>query len=290
MIAHVGKTTVMIHRMFHRATTFRTQQQKIQNENYDPIDDHSTNAVSVSASLHLPQMLVTASPVLATAVRRNYGKLALSQMAIDAANVDGTTNTTGSSGRTSCFVAEVSYDTRLDAFPPEGYPLILTYVQFLGMVDRTLRSPFLHYSDHAGVSTGISYSSTAAASSPNNPTDHSESLRTLSTMVDFHRFRSHYYPMLGDVTDKRGIPRSPDELFKEFVCVIKGSIAAVKTSDGRLAESDYVELASKRDSPLDKEDRAHVYQLFEKYQKNRAQSAPGDPPVPLPSLLIHIHK
>jgi len=245
-----GKTTVMLQRLFTYATVYAEQQQQLllaagdgENGECDETDAAAATAAPAPVAPSTrdvpsyPQMLVTASPILATAVRRNDGNLAATKSRFTPASPVP-------------FLENASFDVRLDKYPPDGFPLIVTYNDFLCMVDRTLKVPFME---------------------PRGPARGGP-----RTLVDFQRFATFYYRELGDVHDARGVVRSADELFKEFVGVIKGSLAAVKSPGGRLDREQYVALAELRGSSLNADERHHVYDLFERAEHLRATMAPNE--------------
>lgn len=155
-----GKTTVMLHKM-HRLDV---------GSQCNPDKDEGT----------FKQMMVTASPVLASAIKRNFDGMKISALESQRSSMSSesqsdplniTMNTHEEAG-------DASDETlRFDQLSSGMFPLISTYNSFLRMVDKALSPPFFT------VDTAGSKVSTA-----------------LRSVVDLFRFETLYYPRLGDIT------------------------------------------------------------------------------------------
>ena len=258
-----GKTTVMMHRMYRLDLASRTLE-----------DD---------TPLH--QMMVTASPVLAAAIKKNYENMLLSNKVIDISD-DGNNennskkddgkkrndytleNTTTPKNYSYQNYSASSNDMETAAESGEeeipSYPLILTYNEFLRMVDKTLKVSFFG----------------------------KEKMKE----IDLHRFETYYYPQLGSVIGEANKKIDAASLFTEIMSCIKGSLASLKlsgTDQGRrvsdlnisdgclndisknrtmngksvLDRLSYVNLSNvRRGSGLNSNQREIYYNLYEKYQ------------------------
>lgn len=221
-----GKTTVILHRMFLLSK----------------INEMLENAGSASNSTlkfgPCKQLLVTASSILCEAIRRSYDNMCKTAEHLSA----------HSKAEAPAVTSNVRDDAVERSLPrtfqhclPQDFPLIVTYMSFLRMLDASLDTPFF----------GGAY----------------------GNEVDFMRFSTHYFPHFSSDVSKLG---DAALVFTEIMSHIKGSVAALHTETGHLSREDYVALATSRGSTLSSSQRSTLYEVFLKYQKLKAQTYPGD--------------
>lgn len=194
------------------------------------------------------QVLITASPILCEAIRRSYRKMHASFSLEPSKELCGLAN-----------ISEVDNDgaellsSKVDDSPSsflscssEHFPLIVTFSTFLKMLDATLDKSFFSPSDSAaGTHT------------------------CLEIEVTFDRFASHCYPRLSE--EVRAICDA-NPIFTEITSRIKGSLAALKFTDGYVDEATYLALAEERQSSISRLDRERLYAGFKKYEKLKKQA------------------
>ena len=236
---------------------FRRHQEYISNKNQHGYDDGSK----------CPQMMVTASPVLAAAIKGNFNALCASnssgqyEMQPISISQEQDVKTMESNDPSSLI--------RFDSIAADTYPLITTFDAFLRMLDRSLAIPFF-------------------SSAGQSPTHDSRSQSYRSSLVDFSRFDSFYYPRLGDVTAGRRFKLDSSTLFTEIMSVIKGSIDTLSFDTGprHLDRRQYLEMAKSRQSNLSEEERDNIFSLFEAYE-NRKAAIIGD--YDHADFVLHVH-
>ena len=253
-----GKTTVMLHRMYRL--------------------DVASRSVEDDTPLH--QMMVTASPILAAAIKKNYQEMLLTNTNIKTdenrnngedenknENRNDYTNENimmnhvfkshSASPSLSLSLSQISATTPSNERENPIYPLILTYKEFIQMVDKYLSKQFFINDD--------------------------------MREIDLHRFETFYYPQLGDVTGIDNKKIDTASLFTEIMSCIKGSFASLKNCDVAKMSDDgdmigdaakkmnersvldrqsYVHLSTlRRGSGLISTQREKYYDLYEKYQE-----------------------
>ena len=217
-----GKTTVMLYRMLH--TSIKTE-----------------------CLGQFNQLLVTASPILAGAIRESYQTLK---------NGGKQASLLNSTRAPQLQSKDKESTVCLNNTDASEFPLITTFDQLLRMIDLCLDHPFLNQN------------------------------RSIENQIDFARFQTVYFNQLGDVTDNGKFQIVSATLFREIISVIKGGTspcAAValdpendKNKCKCLSCDAYIALSERRDSSLTAEERRHIYNLFESYESLKARSDSHD--------------
>ncbi len=212
-----GKTTVMLYRIVKNERAFRAA-----------VDDGTFQADDFR------QVLMTASPVLASAIEDSYYQL------MNSGNVEMLKSggeITGKQLNSSLKPLDLHMKER------KG-PLITTFHQLLKMIDLCLSKPF--QSTQSG---------------------------KYGQLIDFNSFTYFYFPRLGDVTQGGKFTIDAAGLYKEIISVIKGSMAAVKEGNsGAMSRQSYIALSEKRVSGLSADERGNLYSLFEVYEGLKARA------------------
>jgi tetratricopeptide (TPR) repeat protein len=230
-----GKTTVILHRMF------------LLSEHNRLIEGGGSAAVARGPLVACRQLLVTASPILCEAIRRSYRN-----MCHTSAQLAGTLAKSGAPALNAAEQLSTHAGGGADSVAARGtfeeckssdFPLILTYMSFLKMLDVSLEDPFFYSEDPAG------------------------------NEVTFVRFATNYFPRFSAEVSKQA---DAALVYTEIMSHIKGSHAALHTGDGRLSKEDYLSLADSRGASLDRVQRAMLYDVYERYEKMKAQLYPGD--------------
>ncbi|CAI5459961.1 unnamed protein product [Closterium sp. Yama58-4] len=155
----------------------------------------------------------------------------------------------------------------LDSVAPAAFPLVLTFKKLLSMVNATLSHPF----QTEGSSTGSGWGRGGSRGGP------------WSEEVDYERFEAVYWPWLNAATTRH---LDASGVFKEIFSHIKGSLHALRTSNGRVSLQDYVLLARTRTSSLNEEQRTAVYGLFLQYERLKRQRGDYD----MCDYVFHVYK
>lgn len=229
-----GKTTVMVQKMFRQ---------------------HMTSMKLDPEGRPVVQLMVTASPVLAGAIKRHFeGMINSTLRQGEVSNTAATESESVSDGvPTSTTSAQSNNPTHINN--PYQYPHIISFGEFLQKIDCTLKQPFFRSEDEATSSRSI---------------------------VDMFRFESYYYPRMGDVTGGKRFKISPSALYTQIMSAIKGSMDAP-----RLTRDQYVALATKRSSAnINADERHHYYDLYELYQRLKAETTDYD----TADLVSHIYR
>ena len=219
-------------------------------------------------------MLVTSSPVLCQEIRKSYNNMQRTARQLEEQRGDaGGIEVTQEEGMINIInatseVAAVTTST-VDSFMDcsiEDYPLIITYAHFLFMLDKTLKSD----------SFFEKFKSAASSSPPRDSSPPRE--------VNFHHFSVFYFSQF----DQSKVVGDAALLFTEIMSYIKGSLQSLYSARGYMSREDYLQLAEKRDSTLSREERANIYDLFERYEKMKAQEYTGD--FDLLDVVVHIYR
>lgn len=226
----VGKTTALLHRMFAESLAH--------SEYSSPPSD---GCITSSCN----QLMVTASPILCSAISRSYAKMRSTHSAsihnpplAQERSLQGECNQTPPTNFVQCSTSD--------------FPLIVTFSKFLTMLDNSLR---------------VSFFSTKRASAVDEDNNAEETYRFSNTNcrreVDYDRFVNHYFPHFdGDAG------YDVDQVYIEIMSFIKGSLQALHSARGYLSLSQYLDLSESRNSTLTREQREVVYHVFfEKYEK-----------------------
>jgi len=250
-----GKTTVILHRMFlldqynrRRAepSTAAGEEGTTDDVNRD-VDDPS---VSISR-----QLLVTASPVLCDAISQSYNSMVNSAAKVEQVGkieAPGLCAKTVDNCEPSVATRNTVTSSELNSFAnsePKDFPMIVTYMKFLRLLDATLDTPFF--------GGGI-------------PSCSLEERRE----VDLVRFANSYYPFFSTEAKKIG---DAALYFTEIMSHIKGSILSLAPGcRGRLSLEQYLALADGRGSNLDATQREVIYKMFLKYKSMKDSDHPLD--------------
>jgi len=148
--------------------------------------------------------------------------------------------------------------------PPKSYPLVITFFKFLMMLDGTVgNSYFERFSDmrqllHEKVGNSGSISAQTL-------------IRTKE--VNFEKFCAVYWPRFNEKFKKK---LDSSRVFTEIISHIKGGLRAGESCDGRLSREDYVFLSEGRISTLNRQKRDLIYDIFEDYEKMKAENGDFD--------------
>jgi hypothetical protein len=127
--------------------------------------------------------------------------------------------------------------------PANSYPLVITFLKFLMMLDGSLGNS---YFERFGVK--------------------SVALEALMRKkeVTYDKFVSIYWPHFNSQYTKT---LDPSRVFSEIMSHIKGGMQALEHGDGKLSRESYVSLSENRASSLSKQKREMIYNLYQSYEK-----------------------
>jgi superfamily I DNA/RNA helicase len=163
-------------------------------------------------------------------------------------------------------------DTFVDV-PPKAYPLVITFQDFLIMLDGTVGNSYferfheLRKHSHGKVRGG------------------SVALRTFirKKEVDYERFSSSYWPHFNN---QLTMNLDSSRVFTEIISHIKGGPQALEAGDGKLSGKDYVLLSEGRVSNLNRQKREIIYEVFINYEKMKVKNGDFD----MADLVIDLHR
>jgi len=162
-------------------------------------------------------------------------------------------------------------DTFVDV-PPKAYPLVITFHDFLIMLDGTVgNSYFERFPEVRKHSLGKVCGGSVA-------------LQTFikKKEVNYERFSSSYWPHFNNQRTKN---LDSSRVFTEIISHIKGGPQALEPGDGKLSGKDYVSLSKSRVSSLNKRKRKIIYEIFQKYEKMKVKNGDFD----MADLVIDLH-
>jgi tetratricopeptide (TPR) repeat protein len=282
-----GKTSIAVGRMWAQYKQWHTQ--------------FSLPVEVDGIRMHYHQVFVTANKVLRDQVRKSFNGM---KQGFECSSVE----------------ANFSYPTTFNEIPETLFPLFLTQVEWLMMLDGTLDEPFFPrnadgsvksrreggFHEEVGMLDEIPEdddwlsdedntqsefgqeddedTDTTAEGAPASQTGagaHGKMERKLGREIDFPVFREEIWPKLLASNKYDTKQLSASALFQEIHSYIKGSDAALKTSNGILSREEYLHLSQKmapnfkglsanesfRDLPGNR--RGHrdlIYDLFQEYE------------------------
>ncbi|GJZ87895.1 UvrD-like helicase, ATP-binding domain, P-loop containing nucleoside triphosphate hydrolase, partial [Tanacetum coccineum] len=268
-----GKTTTLTMKLFQHEHKFQIASDGIfeaesnRFRDAEIVDNPGNSKPSV-----LRQLFVTLSPRLCYAVKQHvshltrcasthpfsllsiyiYGLVLISRINI----FDSSSSADVNLDETDVISSE--FDDIADTFiniPVKNYPLVITFQNFLMMLDGTLESSFFERFRKASEDSHGNYISSRSVA-----------MQTFlrSREVTFDKFCSLYWPHFDtNLTKKLNSSRA----FTEIISHIKGGLLAGECSDGKVSYEGYCLLAKSRSSTLTKEKREIVYNLFQAYEK-----------------------
>ena len=230
-----------MHRMFYQArkfTSYPANNQEVINS------DQSEMNEKCDLPLECRQILLTASPILAAAMKKSYDKLCTTcgivLKAEDSNEFAFSQNTDNGMDLEHTLLIEEESQLRFDQCGErEPFPVISTYAAFLKMLNRTLSRPFVN---------------------------------KRRSLVTFERFQSHYYPHFSDALKSK---MEDSVVFTEIITYIKGSLLSMQYQQG-LAEGDYLSKSCSRSSNMNEAQRALVYEAFRKYENLKKEMGEHD--------------
>jgi superfamily I DNA/RNA helicase len=212
-------------------------------EHHRLIVEQGDAAVDSAPPTACRQLLVTASPILCEAIRRSYRNMChTSDKLADTCAKDEAPALSACEQTFAHFdggAGGIAPPQTFEKCQPSDFPLILTYTSFLKMLDASLEDPFFRGEDSTG------------------------------NEVTFMRFSTHYYPRFSAEVSKQA---DAALVYTEIMSHIKGSHAALHTAAGHLSKEDYLVLSNNHGS----HQRGMLYDVFERYEKMKAQLYPGD--------------
>jgi superfamily I DNA/RNA helicase len=163
-------------------------------------------------------------------------------------------------------------DTFVDV-PPKAYPLVITFHDFLIMLDGTVGNSYferfheVRKHSHGKVCGG------------------SVALQTFIRRkeINYDRFSSSYWPHFNTQLTKN---LDSSRVFTEIISHIKGGPQALEEGDGKLSGEDYVLLSDSRVSSLNRHEREIVYEVFQNYEKMKVKNGDFD----VADLVIDLHR
>ncbi|XP_011025216.1 PREDICTED: uncharacterized protein LOC105126145 [Populus euphratica] len=263
-----GKTTVLTmklfkkEQLFHTATEgyFDTSEDSSRRNNVADDIKSDGDGVGDAKETVLRQLFVTVSPKLCYAIKHHViqlksfasgGKYSAEGSSVDMEDIDGAAQ-----------FKDIP-NSFLD-IPPKSYPLVITFFKFLMMLDGTVgNSYFERFSDtrqllHEKVGNSGSISAQTL-------------IRTKE--VNFEKFCAVYWPRFNEKFKKK---LDSSRVFTEIISHIKGGLRTGESCDGRLSRQDYIFLSEGRISTLNRQKRDLIYDIFEDYEKMKAENGDFD--------------
>ncbi|XP_059444854.1 uncharacterized protein LOC132176609 [Corylus avellana] len=255
-----GKTTVLTMKLFQKEKLHHMAKDVFFGvKSYRPVHSQEKEAeetVSENEETILRQLFVTVSPKLCSAVKQHVSHL---KRCIDIDDFDDATQ------------FKNVPDTLVDV-PPEAYPLVITFHDFLIMLDGTVGNSYferfheVRKHSHGKVRGG------------------SVALQTFirKKEVNYERFSSSYWPHFNNQLTKN---LDSSRVFTEIISHIKGGPQALEAGDGKLSGKDYVLLSEGRVSGLNRQKREIIYEVFRNYEKMKVKNGDFD----MADVVIDLH-
>ncbi|KAL6295349.1 hypothetical protein ACE6H2_003491 [Prunus campanulata] len=258
-----GKTTVLTMKLFQNEQCHQLAVQGcFSSQNRIEQSSSATNGIT------LHQLFVTVSPKLCFAIKqhvlhlKSFASGSTEKSLVDMADFDE---------------EEAQFKDIKDSFrdfPPNSYPLVITFHKFLMMLDGTLsNSYFERFLDATKLTQSQLQSSRSVA------------LQTFirTKEVKYERFSSFYWPHFNiQLTKKLDASR----VFTEIISHIKGGLGSIESGDGKLNREDYVQLSEGRASNLSKQKREAIYDIFQAYERLKMENGEFD----LSDFVIDLHR
>ena len=226
------------------------------------------------------QLVLTASPHLAAALKRHCASLKATlnifMRGPQAKATSGATNQEPRADATNQVMLDdygvrqelAGLPSKFDALDDTQFPLVLSFDMLLDLMDAQLQDPF-----HTALPSSQRASPGAAKST------------IKEGRVDMARFVAIYWPHMNETYKRKA--GSAALVWSEVSSTIKGSVDAVKSAQGRLSQSEYVELGSERSGgSLDKEQRAAIFTLYLQYEKLKGKAGEWD----LADVVVHVSR
>eukprot|EP00597_Dinobryon_sp_UTEXLB2267_P014593 CAMPEP_0170119096 /NCGR_PEP_ID=MMETSP0020_2-20130122/14169_1 /TAXON_ID=98059 /ORGANISM="Dinobryon sp., Strain UTEXLB2267" /LENGTH=3522 /DNA_ID=CAMNT_0010348355 /DNA_START=356 /DNA_END=10924 /DNA_ORIENTATION=- len=266
-----GKTTVILQRMYLQDLLWRKSHDEL------PLIGDSMHGnskpLAVSKFNTHGQMLVTASSILCDAIRRSFNNMQKTARKLEEhsqstrikrkwdnnqSNQSELLNVSNHHHFLTVSEEDKSMPKSFLECVDGDYPLIITYSNFLFMLDKTLQADsfFSKY----------------------------KSMSSRRREVNFDCFSVFYFPQF----DQSKVVGDAALLFTEIMSFIKGSLNSLQVAKGYLSREEYLLLSERRDSTLSTLERNKIYDNFEKYEKMKAQTYPGD--FDLLDVIAHVYQ
>ncbi|KAE8038055.1 hypothetical protein FH972_010601 [Carpinus fangiana] len=263
-----GKTNVLIMKLF--------QKEKLHNMakdffgvKSDRQEKEAEETVSENEETILRQLFVTVSPKLCSAVKRYVSHL--KSFACGGDFLEGSSSIDIDDFDDGAHFKDVP-ETFVDV-PPKAYPLVITFHDFLIMLDGTVgNSYFERFHEVRKHSFGKVRGGSVA-------------LQTFirKKEVNYERFSSSYWPHFNTQLTKM---LDSSRVFTKFISHIKGGPQALEAGDGKLSSEDYVLLSESRVSSLNRHEREIIYKVFQNYEKMKVINGDFD----MADLVIDLHR
>ncbi|EXB88355.1 Helicase SEN1 [Morus notabilis] len=261
-----GKTTVLTMKLFHKEYLHHQTMEGLYGVKSNVFGHVNQNSVVEKNSEKtrgnvLRQLFVT-SPKQCNAVKQRFSYLR-------SFSCSGSHSSESSLIHMDDIDAEETESKKIpDSFhgiPANHYPLIITFHQFLMMLDRTLGNSFFE-----------SFINMAELSRSQMCTSRSCVLQSFirAKEVNFQRFCSQYWPHFDCHLTKE---LDPSGVFTEIISHIKGGLKSMEAIDGKLAREDYVVLSEGCASSLiGRKKRERIYDIFQIYENIKMEKGEFD--------------
>ncbi|XXG71988.1 hypothetical protein AAC387_Pa07g1187 [Persea americana] len=271
-----GKTTVLTMKLIQKE-----QQHHISSKGLHVVKDITINVdsgkneqreeVDSAKGKSLCQIFVTVSPKLSSAIRSHISRLH--------SFISGGDFSSSGDSIDMHDVADILSDFMdiPDSFvdiPQKHFPLVLTFQQFLMMLDGTMENSFFYkfdsvkdfLPDKRAVSKSLAFQAFIQ-----------------SKEINYERFVSVYWPHFNTQVTKK---LDPSTVFTQIISHIKGGAEVGGLGDGKLSREEYVMLSESKGWTLSRKERERIYDIFCDYERKKVANGEFD----LSDFVINLHR
>ncbi|KAJ8629370.1 hypothetical protein MRB53_022693 [Persea americana] len=261
-----GKTTVLTMKLIqkeqqHHISSKGLHVMKDITINVDSRKNERREEVDSAKGKSLCQIFVTVSPKLSSAIRSHISRL---HSFISGGDFSSSGDSIDMHDVTDSLSDFMDIPDSFIAIPDKHFPLVLTFQKFLMMLDGTMENSFFYkfdcmkdlFPDKRGVSKSLAFQAFIQ-----------------SKEINYERFVSVYWPHFNTRVTKK---LDPSTVFTQIISHIKGGAEVGGLGDGKLSREEYVMLSESKGSPLNREERERIYDIFCDYERKKVANGEFD--------------
>ncbi|XXG71997.1 hypothetical protein AAC387_Pa07g1192 [Persea americana] len=271
-----GKTTVLTMKLIQKEQQHHSSSKGLHVAKDITINVHSRKneqreEVDLAKGRSLCQIFVTISPKLSSAIRSHISRLH--------SFISGGDFSSSGDSIDMHDVADILSDFMdiPDSFvdiPQKHFPLVLTFQQFLMMLDGTMENSFFYkfdsvkdfFPDKRAVSKSLAFQAFIQ-----------------SKEINYERFVSVYWPHFNTQVTKK---LDPSTVFTQIISHIKGGAEVGGLGDGKLSREEYVMLSESKGWTLSRKERERIYDIFCDYERKKVANGEFD----LSDFVTYLHR
>ncbi|XXG72001.1 hypothetical protein AAC387_Pa07g1195 [Persea americana] len=261
-----GKTTVLTMKLIQKE-----QQHHISSKGLHVTKDITFNVhsgkneqreeVDLAKGRSLCQIFVTISPKLSSAIRSHISRL---HSFISGGDFSSSGDSIDMHDVTDSLSDFMDIPDSFVDIPHKHFPLVLTFQQFLMMLDGTMENSFFYkfdsvkdfFPDKRAVSKSLAFQAFIQ-----------------SKEINYERFVSVYWPHFNTQVTKK---LDPSTVFTQIISHIKGGAEVGGLGDGKLSREEYVMLSESKGWTLSRKERERIYDIFCDYERKKVANGEFD--------------